>query len=148
MKTVKTFVPAILFLSVLTVISGLGQPARAELTPAGQREVAHLLGFLEKSSCEFNRNGTWYRDMSAVRTHAEQKQDYFAKKGKINSAEDFIAWAASKSEMSGKPYTVKCGEGPVQTTSRWLNDELARFRTDGKAMAKNEQPRSSGAPAK
>ena len=136
MKIAKTLAPMILLLSVVAIILGPKRPAHADLTTAGQREVSHLLDFLEKSNCEFNRNGTWYRDMKAVRAHAEQKQDYFAKKGKINSAEDFIARAASKSEISGSPYSVRCGDGPVQATSQWLTQELTRFRSETKTAAR------------
>jgi hypothetical protein len=50
------------------------------------------------------------------------------KKGQINSTEDFIKWSASKSEMSGKPYLVKCGDGSPPLLAQWLSDELERYR--------------------
>ena len=102
--------------------------APAELTPSAKSEISHLLDYIERSGCEFNRNGTWYTDTKAVREHVERKYDFFMKKGKIISTEDFIKWAATKSEMSGKPYTVKCPNGPQIPMSQWLREELERYR--------------------
>ncbi len=100
----------------------------ANLSPAHQSEIAHLLAYIEKSGCEFYRNGTWYNDTKAAREHVEMKFAYFSKKGRITSAEDFIAWAATKSEMSGKAYMVKHDNDTPQPLAEWLTAELNRYR--------------------
>ncbi len=100
----------------------------AQISPLQKGEIEHLLSYIEHSGCQFCRNGTWYDDTEKVRHHVELKYDYFMKKGQINSAEDFIKWAASKSEMSGKPYLVKSGNQPPILLSQWLFEELERYR--------------------
>lgn len=100
----------------------------AELSAAAKAEIDHLLGYIEKSGCQFYRNGTWYADTKAAREHVELKYNYFAKKGRVNSTEDFIKWSATKSEISGKPYMVRIGSGSQMPVAQWLTEELARFR--------------------
>jgi hypothetical protein len=100
----------------------------AELSPGVRAEIDHLMAYMETSGCRFYRNGTWYVDPKAVREHVETKYRYFMGKGRINSTEDFIKWSATKSEMSGKPYLVKCGDGSEEPLSQWLTDELNRYR--------------------
>jgi Family of unknown function (DUF5329) len=108
-----------------------------ELSPVARGEITHLLDYLEKCGCQFNRNGTWYEDTKAVRGHAETKMRYFIGKGKIHSAEDFIMWAGSKSELSGKSYLVRCGNGFPIPTSQWFTDEIERYRKET-AVARTE----------
>lgn len=98
------------------------------LTPRAQSEIQHLLNYVEQSECQFYRNGVWYEDTKAARKHLELKYDYFSKKGRIVSAEDFVKWCATKSEMSGKPYRAKCSNGDGIPLSQWLLEELERYR--------------------
>jgi Family of unknown function (DUF5329) len=91
-------------------------------------EINYLLGFIEQSGCQFYRNGTWYGSKDA-QAHLRDKYQYLAAKGVINSAEDFIEQAATKSSLSGKPYAIKCGNGPVVTTDQWLREALAQYRS-------------------
>ncbi len=100
----------------------------SDLTPKAKQEISHLLDYVETCGCQFCRNGTWYDDMRVAREHAELKYRYFMDKGRIHSAEDFIRWAASKSEMSGKPYLVRCGSASAEPTEQWLTEELRHFR--------------------
>ena len=102
----------------------------AELSPAGKSEVHHLLTYMEQPGSQFYRNGIWYKDTKAVREHVELKYNYYTKKGQINSAEDFIKWSASKSEISGKPYMVKRDNGSPMPLAQWLSDELERYRKE------------------
>jgi len=99
----------------------------ADMQADTEKEILHLLKYLEDSNCAFNRNDTWYSTYKAVK-HIEKKYRYYMKKGRINSAEQFIDLAASRSSMSGKPYLVRCGDsGPVES-STWFIEELKRFR--------------------
>lgn len=95
--------------------------------PAHNQEIQHLIEFVEISECRFKRNGKWHESHQAA-AHIEKKYKYVAKRGRINSTEDFIKYAASKSSMSGKPYLVQCGDGEPMHCSRWLSGELAAYR--------------------
>jgi hypothetical protein len=103
----------------------------AEPPAVAQDEVAHLLGYLSHSGCEFNRNGSWYGPAKAV-DHLTQKYQYLRERGLVTSAEDFIALAASESSMSGKPYQVRCAGNPPVLSSEWLRAELTRHRAGRK----------------
>jgi hypothetical protein len=122
----KTILLLPLLLSVM--LPGLSRAVSSDVSPTAKSEIDHLFEYLETCGCSFCRNGTWYNDMKAVRAHAELKYRYFADKGRIHSAEDFIKWAGSRSEMSGKPYLVRCGNGQVVPASQWFTDELYRYR--------------------
>lgn len=99
----------------------------AEVDGDTQKEVLHLFAYLENSNCQFNRNGSWYSPHEAVQ-HIEKKYRYLIKKGLINSTEQFIERAASKSSISGKAYLVKCDNAESVESSIWFTDELRRFR--------------------
>ena len=92
-----------------------------------EKEILHLLDYLKKSNCEFNRNGTWYSPQEAVK-HVERKYHWLVKRGLVNSAEQFIERAASRSSMSGESYLVKCGDAKPTNSSEWFTEELKRFR--------------------
>lgn len=116
-----------LLLFLLVLSCPVFAPA-AQVPPKAQSEIRHLLGYVEQSECQFYRNGVWHQDTKAARKHLELKYDYFSKKGRIESAEDFIKWCATKSEMSGRPYLVKLGDGEDILLSQWLIKELERYR--------------------
>jgi hypothetical protein len=99
----------------------------AELTPAGRAEIDHLFMHLERSGCQFNRNGSWYGSSEAV-AHLKKKYDYLQKKKLLRSAEDFIARGASESSMSKQPYLVKCGSAAPVQSGAWFRAELEKFR--------------------
>ena len=89
-----------------------------------RKEVSHLLGFIETSDCTFTRNGKTYPPAKA-REHIGAKYDYLRKR--IESAEQFIVYSASKSSVTGEEYTVTCGAVTV-SSEQWLMTELHRFR--------------------
>lgn len=113
----------------LAVVLGLSiaLAARAEPSAITQKEIEHLLGYIEDSGCEFYRNGLWYKSTNA-QAHLRNKYEYLARLDLINATEDFIAKAATKSSVTGQPYEVRCsGPAPV-SSNQWLSDELARYR--------------------
>lgn len=100
----------------------------APLPAAAKAEVTALLGRLQASSCEFNRNGDWHAAAEA-RAHLERKLAYLEDKNLVKTAEEFIDRGASKSSMSGKPYLVRCaGAAPVESRV-WLTRELTALRS-------------------
>jgi hypothetical protein len=107
--------------SVLAPAAGAAPPAMV------QQEVNYLLGYIGNSGCEFNRNSTW-NDAKAAEAHAREKYDYLAALGWIGTTRDFIDKVASASSLSGQAYAIRCGDGPVMPSGRWLNEELARYR--------------------
>jgi len=88
-------------------------------------EIAGLLQFIEQSKCTFTRNSKLY-DSFAARQHIEKKYNYYTKR--ITTAEEFIQYSATKSSITGKPYTVLCN-GVTMNSSDWLNAELNKVRT-------------------
>lgn len=94
------------------------------LAASPQAEIDHLLDFIAGSPCAFIRNGVAY-DGAKAANHIKDKYDYY--RADIRSAEDFIALAASKSAMSGKPYLVQC-DGAEMSAAEWLTQELSAFR--------------------
>ncbi len=107
---------------VLMLVVVLAAPAAADNLEA---EIAHLIQYVRESKATFFRNGQGYQSDEAL-THVARKRDYF--KNKIKTAEDFIRLCATKSEISGKPYTLKCPDGQVRETGGWLMEELSRYR--------------------
>jgi hypothetical protein len=102
--------------------------ARAAPPTSVQIEVNFLLGYLEGSRCEFYRNGTWH-DSKAAQAHLRDKYKYLVVSNLVNTTEQFIARAVTESSITGQPYQVRCNGGATVTSSQWLRDKLARFRT-------------------
>jgi hypothetical protein len=104
----------------------------ASPTPAPVRaEIDSLLSRLQTSGCQFDRNGSWYNTTEA-KDHILRKLDYFEGKTTIQSTEQFIELAASKSSSSGKPYHVKCGTEAAVESQQWLNKQLLVVRASPK----------------
>ncbi|GJM08807.1 MAG: hypothetical protein DHS20C11_10830 [Lysobacteraceae bacterium] len=91
---------------------------------ATEQEIAHLLHYVANTSCLYDRNGKHHEGAKA-RSHIERKYRYFA--DQIESTEDFIRLAASKSTVSGKPYRVICDDNTFDSED-WFTAELIRFR--------------------
>jgi hypothetical protein len=87
-------------------------------------EIKHIIEYIENSKCTFIRNGKEYNTKEALE-HILNKYEYT--KHWIKSAEDFIKYTATKSSMSGRPYTVRC-DGQEILCAEWLSEELNRFR--------------------
>jgi hypothetical protein len=97
-------------------------------TPAPVRtEIEALLFRLQASGCQFQRNGSWYGSAEA-RTHLLRKLDAVEARGTLQSTEQFIALAASRSSFSGKPYRVRCGGADPVESGQWLTSQLAALR--------------------
>ncbi|HEX8612971.1 MAG TPA: DUF5329 domain-containing protein [Telluria sp.] len=90
-------------------------------------EVTRLLEAVEKSQCQFNRNGSWH-DAREARAHLQKKYDYLEKKKLVTTTESFIERGASTSSMSGDPYQMRCAGTAVVNSADWLKAELARVR--------------------
>jgi hypothetical protein len=89
-----------------------------------REEIDHLLSFIAASPCTFIRNGVAYDGARAV-DHIKDKYEHYRED--VHSAEDFIALAASRSTLSGRPYLVTCG-GVTEPAADWIARELGAFR--------------------
>jgi hypothetical protein len=97
------------------------------LPPETRAEVTALLAALGSSDCEFYRNGSWYAGSKAA-SHLQRKLDYLEKRDLLTTADSFIALAATKSSMSGKPYQVRCPGEAAVPSSEWLGTQLEQIR--------------------
>jgi hypothetical protein len=104
----------------------LSAASAAPPSESAVQEIEHLLGSLSTSGCQFYRNGKWYPSGKAVE-HLRMKYNYLLEKDLVNSAEQFVERAATRSSRSGKPYQVRCGGDPVPSAI-WLTRELQRYR--------------------
>lgn len=89
-------------------------------------EITYLLDTIRHSSCTFIRNGKGY-DGAAAADHISAKYEHF--KPEIRTTEDFIARAATKSEMTGVPYQVRCNDGAPTAAADWLRAALMAHRS-------------------
>lgn len=123
MNTLRTF--SSMWLAVLLTVCAA---ARADPTPVPVRaEIDALLNRLETSACEFQRNGSWH-DSARAKAHLLDKLAYIEKRGTLQSTEQFIDLAASRSSLSGRAYQVRCGgTAPVQSR-QWLTEQLTLMR--------------------
>ena len=104
-------------------------PAATQAAPSGvaQREIQGLMDALSASSCEFQRNGTWHgRD--EARKHLQRKYDGARRRRMQGDAEAFIAQAASRSSMTGRPYRVSCPGQPETDAGDWFRARLHALR--------------------
>lgn len=126
---------------MMTVILGLALvPAVCvALAEVAQTEINYLLEYVNSSGCEFYRNGTWY-DAGSAQIHLRYKYNMLVVRNIIDTVEDFIDNAATKSSMSGQAYEVRCNGGNAEKVSQWLRDALLRYRTDGEPSHHDTTP--------
>ncbi|MBB5203146.1 ATP phosphoribosyltransferase regulatory subunit HisZ [Inhella inkyongensis] len=104
-------------------------------TPPGVRaELDGLFAELQRQQCKLYRNGSWH-EAAQARQHMLRKLAYLEERGTVQSAEQFIEQAATKSSTSGKPYEVQCGQAPAQPSRTWLLAALAAQRKARAASA-------------
>jgi hypothetical protein len=99
----------------------------ADVPEDQEKEVKHLLDFVKHSHCIINRNGTDYPAEKGIE-HIKKKYNYF--RDDIKNTEDFIAYAATRSTMSGEYYTVTCPGKETIKAQDWLLTELKRYRLE------------------
>jgi hypothetical protein len=111
----------------------LGAVLAVELPAAAaplQQEVEQLLQAIERSGCEFYRNGSWHSG-AATRQHLARKYEEVRRTQTLTSAEDFIDVVATRSSASGLPYRVRCPGAAELPSGPWLRELLDRQRRAG-----------------
>ena len=115
-------------LGVAFVFTGLIATAVvAAPSAATAREIDQLIAALATSRCEFQRNGRWY-DAAQAQAHLRKKYAWLRKRDLVDSAEQFIELAGSKSSLSDRAYQVRCPSHPAVSSAVWLRTRLAQLR--------------------
>ncbi|WP_370979836.1 DUF5329 family protein [Agaribacterium sp. ZY112] len=102
----------------------------AEPDAKTQSEITQLLQFIGHSDCSFIRNNKNHDADEAVE-HIQKKYEHFYED--IDTAEKFIEVSATGSLISRKPYYIDCPGQERQTSSAWLNSQLAEIRAKSKS---------------
>ena len=102
-------------------------PVRAAPAMSMPMEVNFLLGYVEESGWDFQRNGSWHTAQEA-NAHLREKFNYLAAMNMLDTTEQFIERVATQSSLTGRAYMVRCSGGPIITSKQWLSDELLRLR--------------------
>jgi hypothetical protein len=111
----------------LALLLALPGGSACALTPPVRAEIDALLSRLEASGCMFQRNGSWYPAAEA-KAHLLRKLQYLDERGMVQSAEQFIARAASSSSTTGAAYFVQCGTEASVRSETWLLAQLRAVR--------------------
>ncbi|MGS1078745.1 DUF5329 domain-containing protein [Pseudoxanthomonas beigongshangi] len=119
-----------LFFTLVCGFGTLAMTASAAPSEQTRREITQLMDGLSNSRCEFQRNGKWYGRADA-RAHLQRKYDYLLKRDLVDTAEQFIERAASKSSLSGRAYRVRCPGQAEQDAGAWFMARLKALRGSG-----------------
>ncbi|MGX5731862.1 DUF5329 domain-containing protein [Pseudoxanthomonas beigongshangi] len=119
-----------IILPLICGVASLAMTAMAAPNEQARREITQLMDGLSNSKCEFQRNGKWYGRVDA-RAHLQRKYDYLLKRDLVDTAEQFIERAASKSSLSGRAYRVRCPDQPEQDAGAWFLARLKSLRGSG-----------------
>lgn len=113
--------------ALLAALLALPMVGRTETPAPARAEIDVLLDQLERSGCQFHRNGDWHSAREA-RAHLTKKLQYLETRDLVHTAEDFIRLGASQSSVSGETYQVRCADTPPVTSGKWLTEALHRQR--------------------
>ena len=136
--------------ALMILFAGLAflPPANATQPTAVQTEIGFLLTYVGTSGCDFYRNGRWY-DSKRAEAHLRSKYATISAGGGIDTAEDFIEKAATKSSFSGRAYEVRCTGAAIESSHDWLTEALSQYRRSPQAdppeSERNEGPSESSA---
>ena len=113
------------FLRLAAFVFVLASLASATAAESVDQTVSYLLNYIGHADATFTRNGSTHTPAEAVE-HIKAKYEHFKKD--IKTPEDFIRLAATKSLLSGKPYTVTPAGGKEQPLADWLREALKAHR--------------------
>jgi len=98
--------------------------ARESISPEEMARIDHLCDMVARSKgMHFVRNGTAYSSDDAATFLREKLK---AMGDEVTTAEEFIDKIATKSSMSGKPYSVRFADGREMPSADFLRAELVR----------------------
>ena len=115
-------------LATVVALLMIATSGNAMATPSDQ-EARHIEALIQRvatmKGITFIRNGTEAKADGAAK-HLRDKYAYF--RTEIGSAEDFIRLCGTKSEFSGRAYTVRLPDGTLRPSAELLVGELRKFR--------------------
>lgn len=111
------------FALVITTISSLSAAPSAR----EKQRIDALIAAVEKSGLIFIRNGS---EHSAADAASHMRLKFNNAGNRINTAEQFIDYLASKSSITGSPYFLKFPDGRTEKAGIWLHRKLKEL--DGK----------------
>ena len=109
-RSTGSYEPAFAIVLGLIRRSCLCQWRRAAPPAIAQTEINYLLEFLEQLRLRVLSQRQLVRLETGAGASAS-KYEWLAARDQINTAEDFIEKAATRSSLSGQPYEVRCGGG-------------------------------------
>ena len=115
-------ISAVAALIILSCSVSASADAATDLEP--QAAIEYLLARVADSKLEFVRNDKSHAGPEAAK-HMRHKYEHYA--NRIQSPEDFIELAATKSILSGKKYMVRDADGVIPTAD-WLHNRLDEYR--------------------
>lgn len=115
----------VVLFAVLFMLLTAGASAARQPVPL-QQTIDHLLDTVSQSGLTFRRNGKSFTATEAAR-HMHKKYEHF--RDDIGSVEDFIRLCATRSLVSGKPYTLVDKDGHELATGDWLTRALLEYRS-------------------
>jgi hypothetical protein len=109
------------------VLLGLPLAVQADtsstLSPQVRQQIDYLLHRVEDSGYIFIRNGSEH-DSADAANHMRRKFEHFLDKGDIESVDDFIDLAGTRSLITRRNYMVRLPDGTELPTAQWLRAEL------------------------
>ena len=118
MKSLLALIIALTGCASLLEAQATGRPAPADIDAS----IRCLIDVVAASEYAFLRNSRRYSGVQAAQ-HLQRKYAHFREQ--IHTVDDFIALAASRSLLTGKPYQVVDTAGAITPTSRWLQQVRA-----------------------
>jgi hypothetical protein len=95
------------------------------MPPAERSRVDRLIQYVEsRTDVAFVRNGAAYSSKDAA---AFLREKMGAMGGQVTTARQFIDLIATRSSMSGEPYTIRHPDGRTEPSAKFLHDELKRM---------------------
>src|SRR5512140_1830164 len=89
-------------------------------------KIDFLLSSIENmKGAKFIRNGTEYDGKKAAE-HLRMKLKAVGEK--VQTADDFIKLCASKSYISGKPYTIRFSDGKTENSEQYFRERLKEYK--------------------
>ena len=101
--------------------------------------IEYLTDQVTRSRLTFVRNGKHHTGPEAAE-HMRKKYEHFRED--IHTPEDFIRLAATKSLLSGEPYTVLTTEGDELPTADWLRAALRACRSPDETPLQHPGPQA------
>ena len=87
--------------------------------------IGYLLGYVKNSEVVFIRNR---KEHTAHEAEDHMRKKYVHFKEQIQTPEDFIQFAGTKSLLSGRPYRVRLKNGITMLSKKWLEVALEEYR--------------------